>query len=180
MDLPGLNRRRFLATSLTAASAAMVGFRVNAAEATVLSFDPSTDIIKAPKDPQLWPQFRAKLTAWRAQQRSALNYSDALYRRKDFEWVAGSYACCFLMLCDERFYDATNGRYRVKEWLEASQRDLGGFDSAVLWHAYGRRAAGSFLRCEVSPHLARTRPLRHGWFPVRGGIGNVKQRKPCR
>jgi hypothetical protein len=133
-----LSRRHFLATSLTAASAATLGFRLSAAQATGFSFDPGTDIIKAPKDPQLWPEYRAKLAAWRAQQRGALNYSDALYQRPDFAWVPGSYACCFLMLCDERFYDATNGRYRIKEWLEASQRDFGGFDSAVLWHAYPR------------------------------------------
>lgn len=133
-----LNRRHFLATGLTAVSAATLGLRLRAAEATRFTFDPSTDIIRAPKNPQLWPEFRTKLAAWRAQQRSALHYSDALYRRPDFAWVPGSYACCFLMLSDERFYDATNRRYRVKEWLEASQRDFGGFDSAVLWHAYPR------------------------------------------
>jgi formylglycine-generating enzyme required for sulfatase activity len=138
MELRSFNRRCFLATSLTAASAATLGFRLSAAEATGFSFDPGTDIIKAPKDPQLWPEFRAKLVAWRTRQRKELNYSDALYRRPDFAWVPGSYACCFLLLCDERFYDAANGRYRVKEWLEASQRDFSGFDSAVLWHAYPR------------------------------------------
>lgn len=133
-----LNRRHFLATGLTAAFAGSLGFPLNAAEATGFSFDPGTDIIKAPKDPRLWPEFRAKLSAWGAQQRKELNYSDELYRRPDFAWVPGSYACCFLMLCDERFYDAANGRYRIQEWLEASQRDFGGFDSAVLWHAYPR------------------------------------------
>ncbi len=52
--------------------------------------------------------------------------------------MPGSFACCFVLLNDERFYDAARGRYRVSEWLEESQRDFGGYDSAVLWHAYPR------------------------------------------
>jgi hypothetical protein len=132
-----MSRRRFLATALTTV-AAPFAVRLGDAEAFGFRFDPGSEIIKAPKDPQLWPEFRAKLAAWRAQQRNELNYSDALYRRPDVAWVPGSYACCFLMLCDERFCDAAKGRYRISEWLEASQRDFGGFDSAVLWHAYPR------------------------------------------
>ena len=138
MELPSLNRRRFLTTSLTAASAVTLGFPLNASEATGYSFDPGTDIIAAPNDPALWPEFRARLTAWRAQQRITLNYSDALYRRPDFAWVAGGFACYFLMLNDERFYDAGAGRYRVVEWLKMTQREFGGCDSVVLWHAYPR------------------------------------------
>ena len=138
MNTLQLSRRHFLTTGLTAASAATLGFRLSAAEATGFSFDPSTDIIKAPQDPQLWPEFRAKLAAWRSDSGAHSTTRMRLYRRPDFAWVAGSFACCFLMLCDERFYDAANRRYRIKEWLEASQRDFGGFDSAVLWHAYPR------------------------------------------
>ena len=138
MNTPSMNRRRFLTTSLTTASAVTLGFfHLAAAEATS-QFDPNADIITAPKDPALWPQFRKQLAAWREKRRKELNYSDALYRRPDFAWVPGSYACYFLMLNDERFYDAGAGCYRVAEWLEMTQRDLGGCDSVVFWHAYPR------------------------------------------
>ena len=133
-----MNRRHFLATSLTAASAVSLGLRLDAAETAGYQFDPTPDIIKAPKDPALWPEFRQQLAEWRKKKRAELNYSDALYQRPDFAWVPGSYACYFLMLNDERFYDAANGRYRTQEWLEACQRDFGGVDSVVLWHAYPR------------------------------------------
>jgi len=133
-----MNRRRFLTTSLAAASAATLGLRLGGAESSGVQFKPEENIIPAPKDPTLWPVFREQLAAWRAKQRRELNYSDLLYRRPDFAWVPGSYACCFLMLGDERFYDAAAGRYRIKEWLASSQRDFGGYDSVVLWHAYPR------------------------------------------
>ena len=138
MRLPNLNRRRFLTRSLTAASAAALGFRSGAAEAGGFQFDPTTDIIQAPGDPARWPEFRRQLAAWRDQRRRELQYSDALYRRPEFAWVPGSYACFFLMLNDERFYDAVAGRYRVAEWLAGVRQDFGGCDSVVLWHAYPR------------------------------------------
>jgi len=96
------------------------------------------NIIKAPADPALWPQFREELAAWREQARRELHYSDALYRRADFAWVPGNYACYFLLLGDERFYDPTRSAYRVEEWLEFIRREFGGCDSVVLWHAYPR------------------------------------------
>ena len=133
-----VHRRHFLAASLTGASAVTLGLRLKAAEVAAFTFDPTTDIIQAPKDPQLWPEFREQLARWRAQQGHLLSYSDALYRRPEFAWVPGSFACCFLMLGDRRFYDAGAGRYRVQAWLAASQRDFGGIDSVVLWHAYPR------------------------------------------
>ncbi|MEI7807835.1 MAG: hypothetical protein WCJ07_05050, partial [Verrucomicrobiota bacterium] len=128
-----MNRRHFLVTSLTAASAVTLGLRLDAAEAAAYQFDPTPDIIKAPKNPALWPEFRKQLAEWREKKRGELKYFDALYQRADFAWVPGSYVCYFLMLNDERFCDATSGRYLVKEWLAACQRDFGGVDSVVLW-----------------------------------------------
>lgn len=131
-----LHRRTFLKSSAMGATAMLFSSNLFGAESD--AFDPTPDLIKAPKDPAQWPQFREQLAAWRVKQRGELNYSDALYQQPEFAWVSGSYACCFLMLCDERFYDSKTGRYRIKEWLAASQRDFGGYDSVVLWHAYPR------------------------------------------
>ena len=135
---PGVSRRTLLKAALfSTASVLHVRPPLLAAEAA-FAFDPAADIIQTPDDPALWPRFREQLGAWRLQQLPELRHSDALYRRADFAWVQSNFACCFLMLCDERFYDASAGKYRVKEWMDAGQRDFGGFDSVVLWHAYPR------------------------------------------
>jgi formylglycine-generating enzyme required for sulfatase activity len=138
MKSPGLNRRRFILTSLAASAAGTLGCRLDAREANGFQFEPEQNIIPAPKDPALWPRFREQLAAWRQTRRAQLQHSDALYRRADFAWVGKDFSCCFLMLCDGRFYDATTGRYAVKQFLARERREFGGYDSIVLWHAYPR------------------------------------------
>ncbi len=133
-----MKRREFLATGLAAVCAARLGTPLCGAEAPAFVFEPDKDIIPAPKDPQLWAEFRRRLGEWRQAKRAELHYSGALYEQADFSWAPANFACCFLMLGDERFYDADAGRYRVEEWLEAARRDFGGYDSVVLWHAYPR------------------------------------------
>lgn len=101
-------------------------------------FDPSTDIIQAPSDPALWPEFREKLTQWREAAKREIGYDDSLYAKPEFAWSSSGYACCFLMMYDEAFYDSKTGRYTVDAVLEEGQREFGGYDSVVLWHAYPR------------------------------------------
>jgi formylglycine-generating enzyme required for sulfatase activity len=67
-----------------------------------------------------------------------LRYDDALYRRADFTWIRRNFACCFVMLCDETFYGPKQGWFTVESFLEHGQREFGGYDSLVLWHAYPR------------------------------------------
>lgn len=135
-----MNRRRFLRSSVVALGAtALPGWIPNlTAQPGPLALDEGYDLLPSPNDPRDWPAWRATLQTWRTQARGRLNYSDALYRRPEFAWAATNFSCCFLMLCDGRFYDARRGRYRVKEFVEAGRRDFGGFDSVVLWHAYPR------------------------------------------
>ena len=73
-----------------------------------------------------------------AETKAQLKYDDALYRRKEFAWSASNYCCCFLMMCDETFYDRRAGRYTVNAFLGHGRREFGGYDSVVLWHAYPR------------------------------------------
>lgn len=133
-----IHRRTFLKSTALGATTLLFRPALRAAEPGKFTFDPTASIILAPDDPALWPQFREQLAAWRTQERQALDYSGALYDRPDFAWVPPSYACYFLMLCDERFYDAAAGRYLTQEWLEACRREFAGVDSVVLWHAYPR------------------------------------------
>lgn len=137
----GLTRRRWL--QLSAAAGATLGYgppRSPAAEATSTAwrFQPELPLIPAPQDPRQWATFRDQLAAWRAAQRQALDYSDALYQRPEFAWVRSNFACCFLMLNDELFYDWRQGANTVQPFIEHGRFEFGGFDSVVLWHAYPR------------------------------------------
>jgi formylglycine-generating enzyme required for sulfatase activity len=95
-------------------------------------------LIPAPDHSGQWPAFRDALAAWRKETVRTFGYNDALYRRRDFAWVPRSFACCFLMLCDETFYLRDQNRYSVESWLDGGIREFGGYDSVVLWHAYPR------------------------------------------
>lgn len=136
----GLTRRGFLGSTLGLASLAglRAGRRAFAAEPTAGWFRPQQPLIPAPADPALWPEFRRRLFEWRAAEQQRLAYSDALYCRPDFAWVTRHFACGFLMVCDETFYDSRRGRYSVRAFLDHGRRDFGGYDSVVLWHAYPR------------------------------------------
>ena len=142
-----ISRRGFLiSSSQLAAGAALAGSgTLGAGEAQAgLTLGPVGkdgvigDIIHAPADPALWPAWRKALDDWRAARRKALNYDDALYRRPEFAWAASCYACGFVMLCDETFFDPQQARFTVKEFLEDGRHEFGGYDALVLWHAYPR------------------------------------------
>jgi len=96
------------------------------------------DLLPAPEGPSEWPAWRRFLIEWREQARSRLNYSDELYARPDFAWVPACLSCCFVMFCDETFYDHQRGRFAVEEFLAQGRREFGGFDAVVFWHAYPR------------------------------------------
>jgi Sulfatase-modifying factor enzyme 1 len=136
-----MNRRRFIQSGLvTVATLVSTGvprlFSANSNEAW--SFDSDKPIIPAPKDPALWPAFRAQLSQWREETRKRLGYNDALYRKPEFKWAASAYACYFLMMCDQVFYDPKGGHYTVETLVDEGLREFGGYDSLVLWHAYPR------------------------------------------
>ncbi len=102
------------------------------------ALDTGKGIIPAPDEPEQWPQYRRQLATWRETQREKLAYDDALYRQQKFSWTAEDFSCCFLMMCDEQFYDPVSSEYRVQQFLERGERQFGGYDSVVLWHAYPR------------------------------------------
>lgn len=141
-----LSRRRFLLASTTAGLTVLLGPRpagVGAEPATDL-LGPRTkegqlaELIHAPADPAQWAAWRQQLHRWRAAMRQALAYHDALYQRPEFAWVKTHFACAFVMMCDLAFYDPDQGRFTVEAFLDHGQREFGGYDSLVLWHAYPR------------------------------------------
>ncbi|MCY3017629.1 MAG: SUMF1/EgtB/PvdO family nonheme iron enzyme [Planctomycetota bacterium] len=92
----------------------------------------------APTQPEQWPAFRESLAKWREDKKLALKYDDALYKRPEFAWVPSCFSICFLMMCDEQFYDHGAGRYKVEAFLDEGVKESGGYDGVVLWHAYPR------------------------------------------
>jgi formylglycine-generating enzyme required for sulfatase activity len=56
-------------------------------------------------------------------------------------WTQSSFSSCFVMLCDETFFDHDAGRFKVGEFLQEARRDFGGFDNVILWQAYPRIGA---------------------------------------
>jgi hypothetical protein len=132
-----ISRRHFLDVGSLMALSALAG-RGQAAGPAPFEIDPNQNIIAAPKDPALWPTFREQLAHWREETRGRLHYDGALYRRPEFAWAASAYACYFLMMYDEAFYDSRAGRYTLEAFLDEGVRQFGGYDSLVLWHAYPR------------------------------------------
>jgi formylglycine-generating enzyme required for sulfatase activity len=131
-----LVRREFLRAALASVAAAARPSAARQAPPEESVFE--ADLIPAPDNPREWPSFRRQLHEWRERKRAELNYDDSLYRRPDLAWAAQSFACSFVMLCDEQFYSHEQARYLVQGWLEEGERDFGGYDSLVLWHAYPR------------------------------------------
>ena len=133
-----LHRRKFLKTGV--ALLPLFGrWRLGAETASAeVSFDPSGNVFLAPDAPEQRPAFRAALEEWRTATKNRLGYNDALYRRKEFAWSASNYSCCFLMMCDERFWDWRAGGYLVDAFLDEGECEFGGYDGVVLWHAYPR------------------------------------------
>lgn len=132
------SRREFLRAIAVAGAAGVPFFVGGAPAAVVFPREFEQDIIPAPEVPSDREVWRSRLLRWREQRRAELRYDDSLYRRPEFAWTQRCFSCCFLMLCDERFWDAKAGRWTVERFLEAGRGDFGGFDAVVLWHAYPR------------------------------------------
>ncbi|MET7393335.1 SUMF1/EgtB/PvdO family nonheme iron enzyme [Dactylosporangium sp. NPDC005572] len=89
-------------------------------------------IFAAPADPAEWPVWRERLGQWRADARRRLRYTGAHYD----EITGDCFSVCLAWLWDETLYDHETGRFTIEAFLDAAQRDFGGFDGVVLWHAY--------------------------------------------
>ncbi len=61
-----------------------------------------------------------------------------IYNRPDLQWASRIFTCHFTFLYDLSFYNASEGRYTLSKFLEEGEREFGGYDAVVLWHAYPR------------------------------------------
>ena len=91
-------------------------------------------IFAAPEDPAEWPAWRAALVRWRDESRQRTGHTVSSH--DGVAWTPGCYSIALVWLWDETLYDHEVGRFTPEAFLERAQRDFGGFDGVVLWHAY--------------------------------------------
>jgi formylglycine-generating enzyme len=89
-------------------------------------------ILAAPDDPADWPAWREELGRWREQARKG--YDGSAYER--LTWTQGCFAVALVWLWDELLYDHAAARFTPERFCAESEREFGGFDGIVLWHAY--------------------------------------------
>jgi hypothetical protein len=89
-------------------------------------------IIAAPDDPADWPEWREQLRAWR--DRARTGYDGSAYER--LVWTQQCFCVALVWLWDERLYDHEAGRFTPDRLLDEGEREFGGYDGVVLWHAY--------------------------------------------
>ena len=93
-------------------------------------------ILAAPDDPADWPAWRETLTRWRAEAVERIQYDDSAYRASEFDWTRRCFSVALVWLWDELLYDHEAGRFTPHRFCTESEREFGGFDGIVLWHAY--------------------------------------------
>jgi hypothetical protein len=89
-------------------------------------------IIAAPDDPAAWRAWRDALARWR--ERAREGYDGSAYER--LEWTQSCFSVALVWLWDERLYDHAAQRFTPERLLDEGERDFGGYDGVVLWHAY--------------------------------------------
>ena len=127
---------------------------------TAVPLDPDADlsvldeakIFAAPDDPADWPAWRDALTRWRREARERVGYDGARYgvERTD------GFVVALTWLWDELLYDHARGAFTVDRYLDAAEREFGGFDGVTLWNAYpvlGIDARNHFQFFEDVPEL---------------------------
>lgn len=89
-------------------------------------------ILAAPDDPALWPAWRGQLAEWRASAHRRLDYDGSRYESE----LGDCFVVDVAWLWDELLYDHDRGQFTVERYLANAERQFGGFDAILLWHAY--------------------------------------------
>ena len=93
-------------------------------------------ILAAPDDPAAWPAWREALTRWRLEAAKRIEYDDSAYLAPEFAWTRGCFSVALVWLWDELLYDHAAEQFTPERFCAESEREFGGFDGIVLWHAY--------------------------------------------
>jgi formylglycine-generating enzyme len=93
-------------------------------------------IIAAPDHPDDWPAWRSALTRWRDEARERTGYDGSAYQQPELAWTQQCFAVSLAWLWDELLYDHAAGRFTPERFCAEAEREFGGLDGIVLWHAY--------------------------------------------
>jgi hypothetical protein len=93
-------------------------------------------ILAAPDDPDDWPAWRESLTRWRTEAAIRVAHDGSAYADPAFAWTQRCFAVSLAWLWDELLYDHAAGRFTPERLCDEAERELGGLDGIVLWHAY--------------------------------------------
>jgi hypothetical protein len=105
------------------------------AEADLAALD-GAKIFAAPDDPRDWPAWHEALARWRSEALARTGHDGAAYDLPEFAWTQRCFAVALLWLWDETLYDFDASRFTPGRVLAEGERDFGGYDAVVLWHAY--------------------------------------------
>ena len=93
-------------------------------------------IFVAPDDPADWPAWRETLARWRAEAATRIDYDDGAYEQPEYAWTRRCHVVAVAWLWDELLYDHGARRFTPQRFCTESEREFGGLDGIVLWHAY--------------------------------------------
>ena len=96
----------------------------------------SAKILAAPDAPADWPAWRDALKRWRSEASARVGYDDSAYGMPELAWTQRCFAVALVWLWDELLYDHAAARFTPERFCNESEREFGGFDGVVLWHAY--------------------------------------------
>ena len=65
-----------------------------------------------------------------------MSYDGAAYDLPSLAWTQHCFACALVWLWDDVLYDHEAGRFTPDRLLDEGEREFGGYDAIVLWHAY--------------------------------------------
>ena len=61
-----------------------------------------------------------------------------LYDEPSQKWLTKAYTCHFTFMYDRSFYNPVSGKYTMDSFLDDGEKEFGGYDVLLLWHAYPR------------------------------------------
>ena len=74
------------------------------------------------------PGGRRRASGWR--------YDGSAYELPELAWTQRCFSCALVWLWDDLLYDHESGRFTPGRLLDEGEREFGGYDGLVLWHAY--------------------------------------------
>lgn len=95
-------------------------------------------LARPPAEAEKWPDWYDALLRWRSEARLSVEYDPTGYGQPAFAWTLDRMTCGIVMLWDERFFDPAHNEFTVASFLEEAEREFGGYDVLILWHAYPR------------------------------------------